>query len=143
MDRTCLHSVSNPRRPALAHFSVSQGSLQQERKPQHTSPTTQSKAHVSSDSRAGEMGVLLLLEGATGSQCRGTNKQARIVTISAAMIVKDREAWRVAVHGSQRLRHNLATKQQQHTQCKMKESFFVNSQANLNSKLTSKTATAK
>ena len=28
-------------------------------------------------------------------------------------IVKDREAWRAAVHGSQRVRHNLATEQQQ------------------------------
>ena len=27
------------------------------------------------------------------------NKQARIVTISAAVIVKDRGPWRVAVHG--------------------------------------------
>ena len=27
--------------------------------------------------------------------------------------VKDREAWHGAVHGSQRVRHNLATKQQQ------------------------------
>ena len=26
--------------------------------------------------------------------------------------VKDREAWRAAVHGSQRLRHELATEQQ-------------------------------
>ena len=28
--------------------------------------------------------------------------------------VKDREAWRAAVHGLQRVRHNLATEQQQH-----------------------------
>ena len=28
-------------------------------------------------------------------------------------IMKDREAWRAAVHGSQRVRHNLATEQQQ------------------------------
>ena len=28
-------------------------------------------------------------------------------------IVMDRESWRVAVHGSQRVRHNLATEQQQ------------------------------
>ena len=28
-------------------------------------------------------------------------------------IVKDREAWRAVVHGWQRVRHNLATEQQQ------------------------------
>ena len=28
--------------------------------------------------------------------------------------VKDREAWRAAVHGSQRVGHNLVTEQQQH-----------------------------
>ena len=28
-------------------------------------------------------------------------------------IVKDREAWRAAVHGSQRVRHDLGTEQQQ------------------------------
>ena len=27
--------------------------------------------------------------------------------------VEDREAWRAAVHGSQRVRHNLVTEQQQ------------------------------
>lgn len=39
MDRACLHLVSNPRRPALAYSSVSQGSLaKQERKlPAHKS----------------------------------------------------------------------------------------------------------
>ena len=30
-------------------------------------------------------------------------------------MVKDREAWHVAVHGSQRVRHDLATEQQQGT----------------------------
>ena len=29
-------------------------------------------------------------------------------------MVKDREAWHAAVHGSQRVRHNLATEQQKH-----------------------------
>ena len=28
-------------------------------------------------------------------------------------LVKDREAWRAAVHGSQRVRHDLVTEQQQ------------------------------
>ena len=30
-------------------------------------------------------------------------------------IVKDREAWNATVHGSQRVRHDLATEQQQGT----------------------------
>ena len=37
-------------------------------------------------------------------------------------IVKDREAWSVAVHRSQRTRHNLATEQQSslHSLCRVK-----------------------
>ena len=45
------------------------------------------------------------LEGITDSTVMNLSKLREIV--------KDREAWRAAVQGSQRIRHDLATEQQQ------------------------------
>ena len=46
-------------------------------------------------------------------------------SLSSQEMVKDRDAWHTAVHGSQRVRHNLATKQQQQRGHKETGTFYA------------------
>ena len=54
------------------------------------------------------------LDGITDSMDRSLSK--------LCVMVKDREAWRVAVHGIERVRHDLVTEQQL---CSQDPSYFV------------------
>ena len=72
--------------------------------------------------RADSLEKTLMLENTEGRKRRGQQRMRRFDSITNPMnmilsklleIVKDREAWHATDHGSQRVRHNSVTEQQQ------------------------------